>query len=81
VLGVPAYLSGLNKAAHTLFLTRYRSECFPESSARIKALSEAQEILDDGGKSLMREVESLFRNADISSAESHAERLRQLESS
>ena len=81
VLGVPAYLSGLNKAAHTLFLSRYRSECFPGSSARIKALSEAQEILDEGGKSLMREVESLFRNADISSAEAHAERLRQLEAS
>jgi hypothetical protein len=81
VLGVPAYLSGLDDSARNLFVSRYRRECFPESSARINALSEAQEILDEGGKSLMREVETLYRNEDISSAEAHAERLRQLEAS
>lgn len=81
VLGVPAYLSGLSDSSRNLFASRYRSECFPESSARIKALSEAQEILDEGGKSLMREVERLYRDVDISSAEAHAERLRQLEAS
>ena len=81
VLGVPAYLSGLNDSARNLFVSRYRTMCFPKSSARIKALSEAQEILDEGGKSLMREVETLYRNEDISSAEAHAERLRQLEAS
>jgi hypothetical protein len=81
VLGVPPYLSGLNKSAHKLFLSRYRSECFPESSARIKALSDAQDILDKGGMAFMSEVEQLFRNADISGAEAHAERLRRLEAS
>ena len=81
VLGVPGYLSGLNDSARQLFLSRYRRECFPERTARIDALREAQEILDAGGSSLMREVETLFRNADLSSAEAHADRLRQAEAS
>lgn len=49
VLGVPAYLSGLNESAYKLFQHRYRSECFPKSAARIKSLRQAQDILDEGG--------------------------------
>lgn len=79
VLGVPAYLSGLSEGERNLFLHRYKEESHPIEAARIRALTEAQELLDTGGTAMISEVHSLFNTVELDAAEKHAEKVRQAE--
>lgn len=79
VLGVPAYLSGLSETSQKLFLHRYKAEAFPDVVARTEALTKAQDILDDGGQSMISEVQKLFDQQALNDAEGHVEKIRAAE--
>lgn len=79
VIGTPGYLSGLSESARQLFLHRYREQGHPEQATRIRALTEAQDILDAGGAAMLSEVHGLFDAVDLQAAEKHAEKVRQAE--
>lgn len=81
VLGVPPYLSGLTEATQAVYLHRYKAEAFPDYMKRIESLTEAQEILDAGGASILDAVGGLVNEAELAKAEKHAALMREAEAS